>query len=62
MYGLRQETSDRLEIKNAYCQSPDYLKDTYAIYPLHVDVAIFNKKNSPGLLCFDNNYIAISAL
>jgi hypothetical protein len=64
MHGLRQQTSDRIETKNAYCQSPDCLKDAYAGSPLHVDVAIYKKrkkkKNSPGWLCFDNSYIYIS--
>jgi hypothetical protein len=45
MHGLREETSDRLETKNAYCQSPDYWRDAQARSPLHVGVAIFKNKH-----------------
>jgi hypothetical protein len=59
-FAVSRNKLDRLETKNAYCQSPDYLKDAKASSPLHVDVAI--KKKTQPRLCFDNKYITVSAL
>jgi hypothetical protein len=61
MHGLRQEQATDLKQK-MHSVSLRSISGMLEQVLLCMEMLQFKKTNSPGWLCFDNNYITISAL